>query len=160
MDCGLPNGRMSQLVTTRYADHLATQTWVVNTEEFARRTRELVVAVGRLDYEQKRFHTAAAMFEKALRVPADDPVPAYYLAKIALETASGPDVADRAIAHLQQAIRADATYAPAYRELGLAHYRQGDRPQAIAALERYLALDPGAKDASRIRTAVQDLRRY
>jgi predicted Zn-dependent protease len=119
-----------------------------------------VVAVGRLDYEQKRFHTAAAMFEKALRVAADDPVPAYYLAKIALETGSGPDTADQAIAHLQHAIRGDATFAPAYQELGLAHYRKGDRPQAIAALERYLALDPRAKDAPRINTAIQDLERY
>ena len=152
--------RTSQLVKTQYADHLADRPLTVNTEGFARRTRELVVAVGRLDYEQKRFHTAAAMFEKALRVTADDPVSFYFLAKIALETASGPDTADRAIAHLQNAIRADATYAPAYRELGLAHYRQGDRPQAIAALERYLALDPRAKDTPRIHGAIRDLRRY
>ena len=152
--------RTSALVKTQYADHLANRTLIVNTEEFARRTRELVIAVGRLDYEQKRFNTAAAMFEKALRVAADDPVPAYYLAKIALETASGPDTADRAIAHLRSAIRADATYAPAYRELGLAYYRKGDRPQAITALERYLALDPKGKDAQRINTAIQDLKRY
>jgi predicted Zn-dependent protease len=52
--------RTSHLVWTQYADHLATRPLTVNTEEFARRTRELVVAVGRLDYEQKRFHTAAA----------------------------------------------------------------------------------------------------
>lgn len=151
--------RTSQLVKTQYADQLANRSVIVNTEEFARRTREVVIAVGRLDYAQKRFNTAAAMFEKALRVAADDPVPSYYLAKITLETSSGPDAVDRAIAHLLHAIRADATYAPAYRELGLAHYRKGDRPKAIAALEHYLALDPRAKDAHRINTAIQDLKR-
>ena len=72
---------------------------------------------------------------------------------------SGSDMADRAIAHTRNAIRADATYAPAYWELGLAHYCKGDRPQAIAALERYLALEPRAKDAHRINTAIQDLKR-
>jgi predicted Zn-dependent protease len=129
--------RTSQLIQTRYADHLANPTWVVNTEEFARRTRELVVAVGRLDYERKRFNTAAAMFEKALRVAADDRVAASYLAKIALEAGSGP----------------------AYRELGLAHYHKGEGPQAVAALERYLALDPKAQDAPRIHMAIRELKR-
>jgi beta-barrel assembly-enhancing protease len=152
--------RTSQLVKTQYADQLAHRHLIVNTEEFQRRTREVVIAVGRLDYAQKRFNTAAAMFEKALRVAADDPVPSYYLAKIALETSSGTDAVDRAMAYLLNAIRADATYAPAYRELGLAHYRKGDRPKAIAALERYLALDPRAKDAHRINTAIQELKRY
>ena len=40
------------------------------------------------------------------------------------------------------------------------YYRQGKRPHAIAALERYLALDPGAKNAPRIHAAIQDLKRY
>ncbi len=152
--------RTSELVRSQYADQLANRPLTVNTEEFSRRTREVVIAVGRLNYAQKRFNTAAAMFEKALRVSADDPVPSYYLAKIALETGSGSDTTDRAIAYLRHAIRADATYAQAYRELGLAHYRKGDRPQAIAALERYLALEPRAKDAPRITTAIQELKRY
>jgi hypothetical protein len=94
------------------------------------------------------------MFENPLWVGAEDPVPAYHLAKIAREAGSGPDTAARTIVHLRHAIRADATYAPAYRELGLAHYRQGKRPWAIAALERYLALDPRARDAPRSHTAI------
>jgi predicted Zn-dependent protease len=152
--------RTSQLVQSQYADQLANPSLIVNTDEFARRTRELVIAVGRLDYAQKRFNTAAAMFAKALRVTATDPVPSYYLAKIALETGSGPAAVDHAMAHLRNAIQADATFAPAYRELGLTHYRKGEGQQAIAAMERYLALEPQAKDAPRIHAAIRDLKRY
>ena len=49
---------------------------VVNSEEFKRVTRWVVIATGRLDYEQQRFNTAQAMFEKAMRAWQDDPAPA------------------------------------------------------------------------------------
>lgn len=152
--------RLTELGRAKYADQLAQRRFLVNTEEFKRRTRELVVAVGRLDYEGKRFNTAKAMFEKALRVRPDDPVPHYYLGKLALETGSGPDVADRAIAHLTEAIKAEATFAPAYRELGLAYYRKRDNRQAVTALQRYLSLHPKADDARRIAAMIDELRRY
>jgi hypothetical protein len=71
-----------------------------------RRTRELVVATGRLEYEGKRFNTAKAMFEKAVRAYGIDPVSHYYLAKIALETGRDPGAVDRAIGHLNDATRA------------------------------------------------------
>ena len=152
--------RTTELARSKYTDQLANRRLLVNTEEFKRRTRELVVAVGRLDYEGKRFNTAKAMFEKAARVRQDDPVPPYYLGKLALETGSGPDVADRAIAHLTEAIKAEATFAPAYRELGLAYYRKRDNRQAVTALQRYLALNPKADDARRISAMIDELRRY
>jgi tetratricopeptide (TPR) repeat protein len=63
------------------------------------------------------------------------PVPHYYLGKITLET-SGAAGVDRAITHLTDATRIDSRYAPVYRELGLAYYRQGNPVEAIADLKR------------------------
>lgn len=150
---------LTALAKSKYGREIKERKLVVNTEEFKRVTRSVVIATGRLDYEQQRFHTAAAMFDKAARAWQDDPVPHYYLGKIALETGAGDGV-DRALAHLDAAITADAQYTPAYRELGLAQYRKGDRAAAIASLERYLTLDPEAADEKEIAATIQDLKRF
>ena len=147
------------LVKDKYARDVREKRLAVNTEEFKRVTRSVVIATGRLDYEQQRFNTARAMFEKAIRSWQDDPVPHYYLGKIALETGAGDGV-DRALGHLADAIKADAQYAPAYRELGLAQYRKGDRPAAAGSLEKYLALDPDAKDKKQIEGTIAELKRF
>jgi predicted Zn-dependent protease len=151
--------RVDGLVKAKYQGEIATRRFEVNTEEFKRRTRQVVIAVGRLDYEGKRFNTATAMFQKAVRAWEGDPVPHYYLGKIAQETGAGQKV-DQAIGHFADATRVDPNYAPAYRELGLALYRKGERPKAVEALERYLALDPRAKDAAEVRNAIVELKRY
>lgn len=151
--------RTTALVKTKYAGEVASRRLAVNTEEFKRRTRQVVIAVGRLDYEGKRFNTATAMFQKAIRAYEGDPVPHYYLGKIAQETGAGAAI-DRAIGHFNDAIKADQDYAPAYRELGLAYYRKNEHQKAIQALERYLALDPRAKDAQEIRRSITELKRY
>lgn len=151
--------RTSELVKTKYAAAAAESQRVVNTEEFKRRTRELVVATGILDYQAKRFKTAQAMFEKAAPVWDGDPVPHYYLGKIALET-GGDAVLDTAVAELNDAVKADSTYAPAYHELGLAYYRKKAWPKAVAALQKYLTLAPNADDAARVQTMIAELKRY
>ena len=108
---------------------------------------------------QSRLATAQAMFEKAVRSWQDDPVPHYYLGKIALETGVGGGV-DEALAHFADALKADAKFAPAYRDQGLALYRKGDRPGAIASLERYLAARSVSEAiGSRSKTTIQELKR-
>ncbi|HXF91293.1 MAG TPA: tetratricopeptide repeat protein [Nitrospiraceae bacterium] len=149
--------KLTGLVQSKYSQELASRKLLVNTDEFNRRTRELVVNVGKLDYERKRFKTAAAMFEKALAAKDNDPVLHYYLGKIALETESGPEASNRAIGHFVAAIKANEAFADAYREMGLAYFKLGDRKTAAMALEKYLSLSPGAKDADRIRRALADL---
>jgi beta-barrel assembly-enhancing protease len=150
---------LSALAKDKYAGDVKDKRLVVNTEEFKRVTRSVVIATGRLDYEQQRFNTAQAMFEKAVRSWQDDPVPHYYLGKIALETGAGDGV-ERALAHLADAVKADAAFAPAHREQGLAYYRKGDRPNAIGSLERYLALDPKADDTKQIESTIAELKRF
>jgi tetratricopeptide (TPR) repeat protein len=139
-----------------YGKVLATTKLAVNSEEFKRATRRVVIAVGINDYEDKRFNTARAMFEKAVRAYQDDPEPHYYLGKIALETSAE---VDKAIAHFEAAITADPQFPPTYRDLGMAQYRKGERLKAIASLERYLVLDPKAKDADQIRATIAELKR-
>ncbi len=150
--------KLTGLVQSKYSQDLESRKLLINTDEFTQRTRELIVNVGKLDYERKRFKTAAVMFEKALAANDNDPLLHYYLGKIALETGSGPDASKRAIAHFVAAIKANDKFAEAYRELGLAYYKIGDRKTAIAALERYLALNPHARDADRIRKSIEDLK--
>jgi regulator of sirC expression with transglutaminase-like and TPR domain len=76
-----------------------------------------------------------------------------------LETGAGDGV-DRALKHLGDAIKADAAFAPAYRDLGLAQFRKGDRPAAIISLERYLTLEPKAEDAKQIASTIAELKRF
>lgn len=147
--------KLSETAAYAYAD---VTTGVVNTEEYKRRTRELVVATGVLDFESQRYNTAADLFDRARRVYEDDPVAHYYLGRIALETGGAGDL-DRALAHFEKASEVGEDYAPAFRELGLAHYSKGNTQEAIVSLERYLKLAPGADDAARIRQAVRELRR-
>ncbi len=147
---------LTDLAKNKYGKNLASAKLAVNSEEFKRATRRVVIAVGINDYEDKRFNAAKAMFEKAVRAYQDDARPHYYLGKIALETSADMD---KAIAHLEAAIAADATYALPHRELGLAYYRKGDRVKAVAGLEKYLALDPKAADADQIRATIAEIKR-
>lgn len=60
--------------------------------------------------------------------------------------AERPETEAEAAKHLQAAIALDASYAPAYRALGLLAQQQGRNDEARSKLERYLALAPDAKD--------------
>jgi predicted Zn-dependent protease len=141
----------------RYSQEMASGRLVVNSEEFLRRTRELVIATAVLDYENKRVKTAAALFEKAAAISSKDPVPHYYLGKLALESGTGAASAQQATGYLATAIKAKDTYAPAYRELGFAFYRLRDKPKAIQAFKLYLKLEPHARDAERVRRTIEEL---
>lgn len=52
---------------------------------------------------------------------------------------------------LEQAIAADAKFAPAYYELGMLQVRMGKNAEAKVNLQKYLDIDPNAKDASTAR---------
>ena len=54
-------------------------------------------------------------------------------------------------------MRVDATYAPAWRALGLAHEKLGEWGQAKTALQRYLQLAPDAPDAAQMRERLSTL---
>jgi predicted Zn-dependent protease len=148
--------RLTELITTKYAERLRSAKLVRNTTEFGQRTRDLVVAVAVHDFERGRLEVARSMFARAAAVHESGPVPHHYLGRIALEPGGDPV---QAIAHLVKAIEADERYAPAFRELGLALSRHGERQKAVAAFRRYLELAPGAEDAGQIKGTLRRLER-
>jgi predicted Zn-dependent protease len=150
--------KLTGLVQSKYSGDLETRKLITNTAEFKQRTRELVVEVGRLDYERKKFKTATAMFEKALLANDKDHLSHYYLGKIASET-GGQASLPQAVTHLTAAIQLNDKFADSYRELGLAYYKQRNNPKAIEAFERYLSLNGGAKDAPAIKRYLDELKR-
>ena len=152
-------GRTTQLVNDKYGKQLAAGDLVVDTDQFRQRTRGIVAALGVLDYGNKKFSTARAMFEKAVRADPTDAQSHYYLGKIALETGASADAVDRAIAHLGAATQANSSYAPAYRELGLAYTRKGDNANAVSAFTRYVTLAPNAEDTAQVKNAIRQLQR-
>ena len=150
--------RAQELIKTKYAKLLEGRKLTVNSEEYKRRTRKAVVICGVLDFDTKRFGTSEAMLKKALNVREENPLCHYYLGKIALETGSDTRAVDRSITRFNKAIEYDSKYAPAYRDVGLAYYRKGNNKLAIKNLEEYLKLEPEAKDAKQVRTAIEDLK--
>jgi len=141
----------------KYAVELAEGDLIVNTEEHKRRTRPIVIEVGKLDYAQKRFMTSGKMMEKALRAYDKDPVPHFWIAKVAMDAEGDPE---KAIQHLEKAIALDRDYGEAYRELGTAYYMASDRKKAIAAYQRYLKLEPNAPDRDQIEASIEELGHY
>ncbi len=64
----------------------------------------------------------------------------------------------QAIAGFRNIVRADASYAVAWRGLGLALAKIGNKAEAAKALKKYLALAPKAADAAQIRARVEQLK--
>jgi len=65
--------------------------------------------------------------------------------------------ADGAILNYRQALAYYPAYVAAYRGLGLAYAKKGDRANALEALRTYLRAAPNAKDAASIRKRVDTL---
>ncbi|MBL8627576.1 MAG: protein kinase [Myxococcales bacterium] len=86
-----------------------------------------------------------------------DPDKAAALSQAGLKKVMGGD-ANGAIASFQAALRADRSYAPAQRGLGLAYEKKGDKARAARAFREYLALAPNARDAAQIRARLEKLK--
>jgi len=86
-----------------------------------------------------------------------DPDKAATLSQAGLKKVMAGD-ANGAIASFQAALRADRSYAPAQRGLGLAYEKKGDKASAARAFRAYLALAPNARDAAQIRARLEKLK--
>jgi regulator of sirC expression with transglutaminase-like and TPR domain len=60
-----------------------------------------------------------------------------------------------ALASYKRVIQANASFAPAWRGMGLVHEKLGDRAAARAAFQRYLQIAPSAGDAASIRARIE-----
>ena len=64
-----------------------------------------------------------------------------------------------AIGTFKKVTTASPSYAAAWRGLGIAYEKQGAKPQAITAFQRYLAIAPAASDVAAIRERLERLRK-
>ena len=85
-----------------------------------------------------------------LRVRSDDPM-AYFLTGEVQRRLAFDKRAQDAIMAYSKAILLDQSFAPAYRELGVVHFKLGQRKTAKKFFETYLSLAPQAESSDYIR---------
>lgn len=107
-------------------------------------------ANARLCIEMGLWDQAAQDLSAYQRLFPDDPR-AYFLEGELYRLQSSGGGVPEAMRAYQQAIRLDRSFAPAYRELGVAHFKLGEKKRAGALFETYLALTPQGEGSEYIR---------
>ncbi len=106
--------------------------------------------------DEGRVPAAIAAYKRVLD---RDPKNVDAITHVAVILAQGGHV-DRAIARLDEAIRLDPTYAPAYWSRGRILFDdKKDYPAAARSLETFVKLAPGGEDAARARTMLAEARK-
>jgi predicted Zn-dependent protease len=134
--------------------------------DFATRLRPVLRDNAQLDIRAGRFTLAQAQLDRVIRAAPDDAVAHLYygdLHRLRSQRAAAPkeraELAAKAEQAYERASALDPTLAEPFRGLGLLYYEQKQPAKAREALERYLALRPGAEDAPRIREYLTQLDR-
>lgn len=116
-----------------------------------------LLANARLDTGERQYARARDQLAKYISVRPDDPEGEFLLGETWRRQApEGPDYAPR-IAAYQRALEIDATFAPAWKELGMAYRQQQEAAEAQVAFENYLRYDGDAADAGIIRAYMDHL---
>ncbi len=112
--------------------------------------------LGIIAFNKKKMDEAESHLRKAIELKSAGPSAHYYLGLIFISTKRYPD----AVTEFQAAIsNGGENLALAHKYLGGLYMSNPDKRQdAISELEKYLALDPKATDAERIKSTIQDLR--
>lgn len=112
--------------------------------------------LGIIAFNKKKMDEAESHLKKAIELKNAGPTAHYYLGLTFIGTKRYPD----AITEFQAAIsNGGENLANAHKYLGGLYMGNPDkRQEAISELEKYLALDPKASDAERIKSTIQDLR--
>ncbi|HEX3033764.1 MAG TPA: M48 family metalloprotease [Thermodesulfobacteriota bacterium] len=139
-----------EIFNSEYKDNLGGKDLQVNKEEYEKRTWKVVRDVAIMDYEDRRYGTAKALLQKALKIEPDDAKSHYYLATIYRETGNNKEELNKAIAEYEKAIASKPDYAEAYFGLGLAYYRKEMSEKAKEAFAKYLELNPAADEREEI----------
>ncbi len=133
---------------------------------FARRMRPVVRDDARLNIEMGRLALADDELKRVLAVAAEDPQAQLLLGTLRLKEAEGTkDPAARTaleregVLAFEEAVRLDAGYAEAHRQLGLFAFLHNQRPRACVHLERFVALAPKADEAAKVRDYLIELRK-
>ncbi|MBM3220927.1 MAG: tetratricopeptide repeat protein [Candidatus Rokubacteria bacterium] len=149
---------LTRLVARDHALAAAAPGTSVNTREFD----EAIVVVARdnarLELQAGRFRAAEDQLDRALSLSPGDARAHLVLGELhrlraqrARGAADRDDLARRALAAYERAEQLDPTLSEVARQTGLLYYQQGQRARAREAFARYLASQPDAPDAARVR---------
>lgn len=116
---------------------------------------ELRLNYGMLLLQNKQFAEAEAQLHRAVEIRDSSALAHLYRGKALIQLRKYPE----AEKELQQVVKLGGNeVAMAYRFLGALFNERGDDQLAIEALEKYLSLEPKAKDANSVREIIKHLR--
>lgn len=147
-----------ELLAGPYAKAAQERGRIQNTDAFLRRTRVIVRENAYLDIQGGRFNLARRALDRVLSQTPTDPTAHFYYGELHRLSDKTPKGEELALTRYQRAVEYDPQYAPAYRAMGFIYYKQKKREEARAAFERYLSLEPNAKDRAQIREYLLELR--
>ncbi len=125
--------------------------------EYYRGIAPALIINARLDMAEQKYGRAREALSKYLMVKPNDPEAHFLLGESHRRSKPlGPDFS-ASMASYDNALQADAAYADAYKEIGMAHRIQRNNGDARVALEKYLQLAPNAADAAIVRAYVEGL---
>jgi predicted Zn-dependent protease len=131
----------------------------VGAEVFDERIAELLLDNAKYDLGLRRFGRARSAVERHLQHQPDSARGQFMLGDVHRRSGDGAEQLASATAAYEAAIRLDAGYADAYRELGLMYRAQGRAAEARVQLERYAQLAPDAPDTPIVQAYLEDLKR-
>ncbi len=117
---------------------------------FRQKTLGAVLVNARLDVGAGRFDAARRDAERALAVNPKSGA-AYAVLGEAARHREGAGGLAEAVGHYRRAVQLEPRLGEAWRGLGLALFKKGDRKGARPALARYLELEPAASDRGHIK---------
>ena len=124
-------------------------------EAFATLTRPAALENAALELARGQFALAQEMLEKNLALNVSDPNVHFLLAELFRQrgSAGDPEAAEK---EYQTTIELDPGFADAHRGLGLLDYKKTRADLAREHFEKYLALNPAAKDRAHIEQYLRD----
>lgn len=127
----------------------------VNAEEFRRHTTRLLLDNAELDLKRGNFASAERAAEKYLAWKPTDSRAYFLLGEIFRENGE-TDAEKQALVNYQKATALRKDYPEPYRAMGMIAYKKGEKQEARKNLERYLSLQPDARDKDYIRQYISE----
>jgi predicted Zn-dependent protease len=154
-----------EVVSTRYAQQAQAGTGKVSSPDFEQRRWRVLRDDARLNLEAGRIELAEEEIAQVLSAVPRDPVALSLRGSLhqrrASESAGDAERKETeekaAISDYSQAVKADPTYAPPHRELGILYMKRGERAQARIQFGKYLDLAPQAPDTRMVRDYLAEL---
>jgi predicted Zn-dependent protease len=149
---------MARLLATDYAVAATAPDTVTNTQEFEEIMAPVARENARLELRAGRFRPAQEQLDRAIAVwPADAQAHLLYgdLYRLRAQRARGAadrdELARRALAAYERSASLDPDLVEVVRQQGLLYYQQGQLVRAREAFTRYVARNPDAPDAARVK---------